>query len=104
MTRVCLFIIINFSCVFWPNLCKPSPSANLLDQYHTDDFDYGDVAREFESLLNLYKDQASDEPHNPMILRIFKRSQNDDLSLNRLPREIKTTEDIKKLRAYMRNL
>ena len=53
-----------------------------------DDFDYGDVAREFESLLNLYKDQASDEPHNPMILRIFKRSQNDDWSLNRLPRGI----------------
>lgn len=56
-----------------------------------DNIDYGDVAREFESLLNIYNAQASDEPHNPMILRIFKRSQNDDdWSLNRLPRSIFT--------------
>ena len=55
-----------------------------------DNIDYRDVAKEFESLLNIYNAQASDEPHNhnPMILRIFKRSQNDDWGLNRLTRGI----------------
>ena len=53
-----------------------------------DNIDYRDVAKEFESLLNIYNAQASDEPHNPMILRIFKRSQNDDWALNRLTRGI----------------
>ena len=51
-----------------------------------DNIDYREVAREFESLLNSINAQASEEPHNPMILRIFKRAQNEDWSLNRLTR------------------
>ena len=59
-------------------------------------------------------------PHNNLtILRIFKRTQNDDWSLNRLTRgikegllidflcgalEVKTIDDIKKLRNLMKNL
>ena len=81
---------------------------------------YEEVAREVENLLNSYNTQ-SEEPHNnPMILRIFKRASNDDWSLNRLTRgikkglllfdilfrdlKVKTIDDIKKLRNYMKNL
>ena len=62
--------------------------ANNLINLIQDNIDYGDVAREYESLLNIYNAQASEDPHNPMILRIFKRAQNDDWKLNRLTRGI----------------
>merc|ERR1711971_432447 len=104
MFRVFLLAMINLFFVFGPTLCKPSLSANLLDQYNTGGYsNYEEVAREVENLLNSYNTQ-SEEPHNnPMILRIFKRASNDDWSLNRLTR-VKTIDDIKKLRNYMRNL